>query len=71
MLIYKLDGSKQMEMDQDEAEAVVAIWIMYGNSFTDVPSDYYVRINNKKVYLCKTTLEAPKTPENSELRLDI
>ena len=35
MVIYKLDGSKKMEMSEEEALAVHTLWVMYGNSRRD------------------------------------
>ena len=70
MVIYKLDGSKKMEMNDREATAVHALWLMYGKSFAEIPPKYSVRINGKKVYLCQTTLIKPEPPKNYELSLD-
>lgn len=71
MVIYKIDGSKKMEMSEEEAVAVKALWLMYGESFAEIPKNYSMRIQGKKVYLCQTTLIKPEPPKNYELSLDI
>lgn len=71
MVIYKLDGSKKMEMTEEESLAVHTLWLMYGNSFEEIPPRYFLRIGGKKVYLCQTTLIKPEPPKNYELSLDI
>jgi hypothetical protein len=70
VVIYKLDGSKKMEMSEEEATAVQALWVMYGNSFAEIPPKYSIRIQGKKVYLCQTTLVKPEPPKSYELNLD-
>ncbi len=70
MVIYKLDGSKKMEMSEEEALAVHTLWVMYGKSFAEIPPKYSIRIQGRKVYLCQTTLIKPEPPKSYELNLD-
>ena len=71
MTIRKLDGTRSMLMSETETMMINALWLMFEEDFTQLPENYFVSIQNKKVRLCETTLKEPDIPKNSELGLDI
>lgn len=70
MKIYKKNGTRSMEMDEEESIAMVGIWNMEEGTFDNLPRNYFANIQGKRIRLCDATLNEPKPPENSELSLD-
>ena len=69
MVIYKLNSKKKMTIDEQESSMVTALWLMYEESFKDVPHNYSLKLQGKKVFLCTITLNEPKPPDSYELSL--